>query len=114
MKILKIQLQEQLQIKPYMIKHSIFLTISNTMDGYQSGLVSMIYKFIYNIKGAYFANMQLISKLIKDFDFYYYVTHIYSKNERFVPLKYKTVVAITNAFQINFRSVLSETKAKYG
>ena len=55
--------------------------------------------FIDNIWGAYLADMQLISKFNKGFRFLLCVIDIYSKCAWAIPLKDKTGVTITNAFQ---------------
>ena len=44
-KMISINLEEQLIIKYYMIKHLMFLSIQKN-DGYQRGLASMVYNFV--------------------------------------------------------------------
>ena len=55
--------------------------------------------FIDNIWGAYEADMQLLSKFNKGICFLLRVIDIYSKYAWVVPLKDKTGITITNAFQ---------------
>ena len=55
--------------------------------------------FIDNIWGADLADIQLISKFNKKFRFLLCVIDIYNKYPRFIPLKDKKGITITNAFQ---------------
>ena len=64
--------------------------------------------FIDNIWGADLANMQLISKFSKGFRFLLCVIDVYNKYAWVVPLKGKTGITITNAFQ----KVLDESNRK--
>ena len=64
--------------------------------------------FIDNIWGADLANMQLISKFSKGFRSLLCVIDIYNKYAWVVPLKGKTGITITNAFQ----KVLDESNRK--
>ena len=64
--------------------------------------------FIDNIWGADLANMQLISKFSKGFRSLLCVIDIYNKYAWVVPLKGKTGITITNAFQ----KVLNESNRK--
>ena len=63
--------------------------------------------FIDNICGADFADMQLISKFNKAFRFWCAID-IFSKYAWIIPLKYKKVITITNAFQ----KIWDESKEK--
>ena len=64
--------------------------------------------FIDNIWGADLANMQLISKFSKGFRFLLCVIDVYNKYAWVVPLKGKTGITITSAFQ----KVLDESNRK--
>ena len=64
--------------------------------------------FIDNIWGADLANMQLISKFSKGFRSLLCVIDVYNKYAWVVPLKGKTGITITNAFQ----KVLDESNRK--
>ena len=61
-----------------------------------------------NIWGADLADMQLLSKFIKEIRFWLCVIDIFSKYAWFVPLKNKKGITITNSFQI----ILDEPKRK--
>ena len=64
--------------------------------------------FIDNIWDADFIDMQLISKINKEFRFLLCIIDIYSKYTWVIPSKYKRGITITNAFQ----KVLDESKRK--
>ena len=64
--------------------------------------------FIVNIWGTDLADMQLISKFNKGFRFFVCVIDSYSKYAWVIPLKDKTGITITNAFQ----KILNESKRK--
>ena len=81
MGIVKINLEQQLLTKFYVIRHLIFAK-NPKYDGYHRGLALMVYmirkfenqnvySFVVNIWVADLADMQLISKFNKGFRFFY-------------------------------------------